>query len=393
LHSWVLDVAALPGEPVEPGSASVTSLDPAALRPVGQTHLPLLEEVIVDGEPVAPTANGEVRVTSATRGYELHYSSPTVQMPERLRFRFRLARWDPEWMDVGQRRVAYYGHLPPGEYEFNVMAGSPGGDWQAASSALRLMVVPRFWERRAVQVAGGFLLLGAVGATVWGMERSRSRRRLQRAEAQQAMERERRRIARDLHDDLGSDLTEIMLLGEMAAQPATPGEEVRQHAEAIAVRSRQAAGAMDEIIWTVNPRNDTVPRLADRVAEMARRRFDPLPAQLRIEIMEDIPGLPLPATARHSLFLAMKEAQNNAAKHSGATEVRVGVSCKDGCLVLTMEDNGCGFDSARLSGGRNGLENLRQRMDSIGGVLEIQSQPGGGTRVRLTYALPSTNGK
>jgi signal transduction histidine kinase len=376
-----------------PNSHALAVFDPAALRPVGQALLPLLEEVIVDGEPVTPAANGEMRVTSATRGYELHYSSPTLQMPERLRFRFRLARWDPEWTDVGQRRVAYYGHLPPGEYEFNVMAGSPGGDWQAASAALRLIVVPRFWERRAVQLAGVILLLGAVGATVRGMERSRSRRRLQRAEAQQAMERERRRIARDLHDDLGGDLTEIMLLGEMAAQPATPGEKVREHAEAIATRSREAAAAMDEIIWTVNPRNDTVPRLADRVAEMARRRFDPLQAQLRVEIMEDIPDLPLPATARHALFLAMKEAQNNAAKHSRATEVRVGISCKDGCLVLTIDDNGCGFDSTRLSNGRNGLENMRQRMGSIGGALELQSQPGEGTRVRFTYAVPSANGK
>jgi signal transduction histidine kinase len=103
--------------------------------------------------------------------------------------------------------------------------------------------------------------------------------------------------------------------------------------------------------------------------------------------------LPLPATARHALFLAMKEAQNNAAKHSRATEVRVGVSCKDGCLVLTIDDNGCGFDSARLSRGRNGLENMRQRMGSIGGALELQSQPGEGTRVRFTYAVPSANGK
>jgi signal transduction histidine kinase len=207
------------------------------------------------------------------------------------------------------------------------------------------------------------------------------------------MERERRRIARDLHDDLGSDLTEIMLLGELAGQPNTAPDKVQDHAKAIATRSRQAAAAMDEIIWTVNPRNDTVPRLADRVAEMARRRFEPLPVQLRTEIMEDIPDLPLPATVRHGLFLAMKEAQNNAAKHSGATEVRVGVSCEAGHLVLMVEDNGRGFDPAGLSGSRNGLENMRQRMESIGGSLDIQSRPGEGTRVRLGFTLHSVIGK
>jgi signal transduction histidine kinase len=339
-----------------------------------------------------PMDNRTLRVTSAARGYEFHYSLPTLQMPERLRFRCQLSHWDPEWVDVGSRRVAYYGHLPPGEYEFKVMAGGPGGIWQAASPALRLQVVPRFWEHHAVKMSGGVLLLAMVAVSVWGVERSRSRRRLQRAEAQQAMERERQRIARDLHDDLGSDLTEIMLLGEMASQANTASEKLHDHAKAIATRSRQAAAAMDEIIWTVNPRNDTVPRLADRVAEMARRRFEPLPVQLHTEIMEDIPDLPLPATVRHGLFLAMKEAQNNAAKHSGATEVRVGVACENGCLVLTVEDNGKGCDLSGLSGSRNGLENMRERMESIGGASEIQSRPGGGTRVRLRYPLHAANG-
>jgi signal transduction histidine kinase len=166
---------------------------------------------------------------------------------------------------------------------------------------------------------------------------------------------------------------------------------VRHHATAIADRSRQAAAAMDEIVWTVNPRNDTVPRLADRVAELARRKFDPLPVQLRVEIMEDIPQLPLPAAARHALFLVAKEAQNNAIKHSGATEVRVAVTCEHGLLVLTIEDNGRGFDPAQDSGSRNGLENMRQRMENIGGRFQLQSQPGKGTQVRLEYALSETN--
>jgi signal transduction histidine kinase len=178
-----------------------------------------------------------------------------------------------------------------------------------------------------------------------------------------------------------------MLLGEAVAEPAARAESVRAHAAAIAARSRQAAAAMDEIVWTVNPRNDSVPRLADRVAEVARRLFDPLPVELRVEIMEDIPALPLPAAARHALFLAMKEAQNNAAKHSSATQVRVGVTCEKGRLILTVEDNGRGFDPAHLSGARNGLENMRQRMAGIGGELHLQSAPGQGATVRLEYPL------
>jgi signal transduction histidine kinase len=268
------------------------------------------------------------------------------------------------------------------------MAGGPNGVWQEASQALRLTVEPLFWERRSVQVAGALMVLGAVAIAVWSAERSRSRRRLQIAEAQQAMELERRRIARDLHDDLGSDLTEIMLLGELAAQPNASSDARRLHADAIAVRSRQAAAAMDEIVWTVNPRNDSVPRLADRVAEVARRLFEPLPVQLQVDIMEDIPALPLPAIARHNLFLAAKEAQSNVAKHSGAQNVRVAVWCELRRVIITVEDNGRAFDPANQNGSRNGLDNMRQRMASIGGTFEIHSRPGQGTKVRLEYPLP-----
>jgi ligand-binding sensor domain-containing protein/signal transduction histidine kinase len=370
-----------------PDWRALAYFDPAEVPSVWSPWPILLEETVVDGQ-FQPAPRGVMRVMSSARNYEFRYTSPNLQAPERVRFRYQLKGSSPDWVEADQRRAAYYSHLPPGEYEFHAMAGGPAGVWQEARQELRLIVIPHFWERRAVQVAGALGLLAAVAATVWGLERGRSRRRLQQAEAQQAMERERRRIARDLHDDLGGDLTEIMLLGETAAQTDASAETVRTHAKAIAARSRQAAAAMDEIVWTVNPRNDTVPRLADRIAELARRLFDPLPVQLQIEIMEDIPSLPLPATARHAIFLAAKEAQNNAAKHSGATEVRVNVSCEHGRLVILVEDNGRGFDPAQQSGGRNGLENMRQRMESIGGTLHLKSAPGQGTQVRLEFAVP-----
>jgi signal transduction histidine kinase len=370
-----------------PDWRALAYFEPAEVPNVWAPWPILHEETVVDGQ-FQPAPGGVMRVMSSARSYEFHYTSPNLQAPERVRFRYQLKPSNPDWIEADQRRAAYYSQLPPGEYEFHAMVGGPAGVWQEAAQSMRLIVMPRFWERRAVQIAGALGLLASVAATVWGLERSRSRRRLQQAEAQQAMERERRRIARDLHDDLGGDLTEIMLLGESAAQTDTSAEIVRTHAKAIAARTRQAAAAMDEIVWTINPRNDTVPRLADRIAERARQLFDPLPAQLHVEIMEDIPDLPLAATARHAIFLAAKEAQNNAAKHSGATEVRVSVSCEHGHLLISIEDNGRGFDPARQSGGRNGLENMRQRMEGIGGALYIKTSPGQGTQVRLEFTVP-----
>jgi streptogramin lyase len=267
-----------------PDWRALAYFEPAEVPNVWAPWPILHEETVVDGQ-FQPAPGGVMRVMSSARSYEFHYTSPNLQAPERVRFRYQLKPSNPDWIEADQRRAAYYSQLPPGEYEFHAMVGGPAGVWQEAAQSMRLIVMPRFWERRAVQIAGALGLLASVAATVWGLERSRSRRRLQQAEAQQAMERERRRIARDLHDDLGGDLTEIMLLGESAAQTDTSAEIVRTHAKAIAARTRQAAAAMDEIVWTINPRNDTVPRLADRIAERARQLFDPLPAQLHVEIM------------------------------------------------------------------------------------------------------------
>jgi signal transduction histidine kinase/ligand-binding sensor domain-containing protein len=349
----------------------------------------VLESVVVDGMPTSQETSEVLRVSSSAKRFEFRFTAlHLTRRPEEAHFRCRLSGFDPDWVDAGVNRVAYYGQLRPGRYEFAAMVGSPNGSWHESVRPLQIEIVPRLWERRSVQVAATAALLSLVAATVWSLERNRFRRRLQLAEAQQAMERERQRIARDLHDDLGSDLTEIMLLGELAAAPQATADARRSHADVIAVRSRQAAAAMDEIVWTVNPRNDSVPRLADRVAEIARRLFEPLPVQLHVDIMEDIPTLPLPATARHSLFLAAKEAQTNVAKHSVAGKVRVAVWCERGRVIISVEDNGRGFDAASQNGSRNGLDNMRHRMENIGGTFEIHSQPGRGTQVRLEYPLP-----
>lgn len=328
-----------------PNSRALAVFDPAAGLEGDSAAPVLIEEVIVDGQAGLLGTDGVLRVKSSARGYEVHYTAPDLRAPERLRFRYQLQGADADWVAAGQRRAAYYTQLSPGEYEFRVMAGRAGGEWREAASWLRLSVAPRWLERRSVQIAGALAVVVAVALTGWGIERARTRRRLLRAEALQAMKRERQRIARDLHDDLGSDLTEIMLLGELTAAPHNALETVRKHAQAIAARSRQAAAAMDEIVWTVNPRNDSVPRLANRLAEVARRLFDPLPTSLRVEIVDDLPDSPLPAATRHHLFLAAKEALNNAAKHSGAGEVMLRVECVSGWLRLSVEDNGRGFDS------------------------------------------------
>jgi ligand-binding sensor domain-containing protein/signal transduction histidine kinase len=368
-----------------PNSHALAAFDPAGLLPSGLRLSPLIEEMMVDGERRMP-AHGTMEVSSATRSYEIHYTSPMLQVPERLRFRFRLKGFEPAWVEAGQRRVAYYSHLPPRNYTFEVMASGLDGAWHEAAEPLRLQVVPTLWQRPWVQALAGLSALAISAVVVWSVARARLRRRLAGIEAQQAMERERRRIARDLHDDLGSGLAEVVLLGEVARQDEVTAGEMKAHVSDMTEKTRELVAAMDEIVWTVNPRNDSIPNLASYVAEHARKFFSSASIRCRLDIMPELPALPVPAAARHNLFLAVKEALHNVLKHSGAGEVWLRMRWAADGFRLEVQDDGQGFDSNGSTRHGDGLENMRHRLESVGGQTLITSKRGHGTTV--CFSLP-----
>jgi signal transduction histidine kinase/ligand-binding sensor domain-containing protein len=372
-----------------PNQRAVAVFDPETVMERGPRWPVTVEEVRVDGvvEPIGP--QGAVRIKSGAHQVEFDYTLPNLLAPGRLRFRYRLKGLEDGWTDAQQRRAAFYSHLAPGRYQFNVMACGPEGDWQQTQRPLQLEVVPRLWERPSVRAAAGAGVLGTVAGVVWVIGRARMRGRLLRLEAQHAAERERRRIARDLHDELGSGLTEIMLLGDLGSQEGVPSEEARGTTRNIAQKTRQLAAALDEIVWTTNPRNDAMPNLTGYLCDYAQRFLGTTPVRCRL----DVSGIPvdarLDATARHNLFLAYKEALRNAARHSGAGEVWVRMRCDPERLRIMVEDDGRGFDGANLSGHGNGLQNMRERLEAAGGRMEINSRPEKGTTVTFELSLAS----
>jgi signal transduction histidine kinase len=318
---------------------------------------------------------------------EIHYSSPNLTAPEQLRFRHRLAGLEQDWVEAGDRRAVFYNHLPPGSYKFQVMVGGPDGQWHESPESLRLVILPRWWERRWTQAGFVLLLLAAASGTVWQVERAKSRRLLLSLEVQRTTERERRRIAQDLHDDLGTSLTEISLLSELAARPSASTGEVQAKLGGIAEKSLEMVRALDEIVWAVNPRNDTLPNLVNYLCLFAQDFLGLSRIQCRLEVAEGLPALKLNAEQRHTLYLIVKEVLANAVKYSNADEVWLRISLEGTGLKLVVEDNGRGFDLAKIRPGRNGLENVRSRMTALGGHCTIQSAIGRGTSVTLRLPL------
>ena len=206
---------------------------------------------------------------------------------------------------------------------------------------------------------------------------------------QAVLHQERARIARDMHDEVGAKLTRLSLLTEMAAAtpelPPAAGAEVRE----ISDTARETILAFDEIVWAVNPRNDTLGDLAGYLCRHAEDFFEGGPTECVFDLPATIPAVMLPTEVRHEVFLAAKEALTNVAKYAAASRVRLRLVLHPDAFDLVIEDDGRGFDPAAVAtrpGGGNGLINMRDRMRRIGGRFECHSQPGAGTRI--TFHVP-----
>ena len=343
----------------------------------------LVESVVADGKELLPDEVGELRVPSSVRRFEFHYTSPELASPQSVRFRHKLEGMDREWVEAGSRRVAYYSQLPPGEYQFLAMAGGTDGQWHQGARALSLHVVPGVWERRWIQVLTALALAGAVGASVFLIGRRRLRLKLERFELQRALENERQRIARDMHDDLGARLTEIVLLGELAKRGEQTPVALQDQVSLMTHKVRQLIAAMEEVVWTVNPKNDSLPSLAARLCDHTERFLASAQLNCRLDVADTLPPVALTAHIRHNLLLAVKEALNNAARHAAARTVWLRLHLNGQWLCVTVEDDGRGFDLAQPERSGNGLPNMRSRMEAVAGRAEITSEPGKGTAVTL----------
>jgi len=307
---------------------------------------------------------------------EFHYTAIDLGSAEKTRFRYRLVDYDPAWIDSGTRRVAYYTKIPPGRYQFEVMATDSDGAWSTTPARVAVVVAPLWWQRRETMALGLMLFVGVITFGVRHVSLRRARARVAELEREQALDRERTRIARDLHDDLGAHLSHIAIMADSSA--SADGTIARE--------ARAVVQKMDELVWAVNARNDTVESFAYYVAQFAEEHAVQAGLRCRLMLPPELPSRTLPAEVRRHLYLAAKEAIANAIKHARASELRLTLAIDGHRLVVEVADDGCGLPGGIDRTG-NGLKNFRERMDAIGGTLAVVSAPGTGTRLTFTAPL------
>jgi signal transduction histidine kinase len=259
--------------------------------------------------------------------------------------------------------------------------------------SLGLVVAPFYWQTWWFRVGALAAFTLSIVTAVRYVSFRRLQKRLRTLEQQAALQKERARIAKDIHDDLGASLTQVAYLGELAHLNRDEPDKVDERIRKMSATARQAVKSLDEIVWAVNPRNDTLAHLIDYTNQFAFGYLRMVNIRVRLDFPDHIPQRELSADLRHNIFLTVKEALHNIVKHAAATEVRLGASVTQQALEIVVEDNGCGFSVAPDNALADGLRNMRQRMTDIGGECRVESRPGSGTKVILNLRWPELNKK
>ena len=367
---------------VEPDNISLNEVSPPVV----------IEEMLIGAQPQVPVAvnlksqlEKPVVIQPGVQRLEFRFTALSLVAPEKVRFKHKLEGLDNAWIESGARRSAIYTHLPPGQYRFRVAASNNDGVWNEAGAMLALSVRPQFWQTWSFRLVAALVAFGAVNGAARYISLRHVRAKLQRLEQQHALEKERTRIARDIHDDLGAGLTQISLLSDLGQKNRSSPEEVAGNFRQISTSAREIVQAMDAIVWAVNPKNDTLDHLANYLPQFAKESLACTRIKCRIDVPAVVPEIMVSAEIRHNLLLSLKEALHNVMKHAEASEVWVRLSVQRSSLLISIEDNGRGFDAFAPSAVRNGngLVNMRKRLEEVGGKLEVKSYSGRGTKIQL----------
>ena len=294
---------------------------------------------------------------------------------ESLRYQYKLEGADKDWGPAGDQRTVNYPNLPPGAYRFQVRSISADGAISLSPAVVTFRILPPIWRR------WWFVTLAALAAAgaVFSVHQYRVARLIE-------LERVRTRIATDLHDDIGSSLSQIAIMSEVARRQADSGQAVTKPLSTIASTSRELVDSMSDIVWAINPNRDHLRDLTQRMRHFSSDILAGRNIGFRFEALDTGHDIRLGVDLRRQIFLIFKEAVNNIARHSGCSRAEIEFRTERDGLHLMLKDDGRGFDPAQ-NGNGHGLLSMRERARELGARLHIESANGRGTTVWLSVPL------
>jgi signal transduction histidine kinase len=319
---------------------------------------------------------GEVRLENNQNSFSIFFASLSFIQRDRLTYYYKMEGLDKDWIKADKSAFVNYSLLPPGNYTFKIFCENIEGQRSKETTELNIYIKPPFWA------AKWFIstVLFFIALIIYAIHDMRVKRLM-------AVEKLRTRVARDLHDDMGSTLSTINILSAMAKSKMNNDVvKTTEYLAKITDNSQRMMDAMDDIVWSIKPSNDSMQKIVARMREFATNVLEPKDIVLDFTIDEQVYDIKLNMEARRDFFLVFKEAVNNAAKYSKAGTLTLNISVHNKVLKLSVKDDGVGFDAARADSG-NGLGNMQKRADAINGKVEIKSKAGQGTEVVVKVPL------
>ncbi len=322
-----------------------------------------------------------------TESVQINYGGISFTHEKYLKYKYILGGIDKDWVFVGTRRQVFFTHLPHGSYTFKIVAVTPEGTESKNAALINFTIHPYFWQTFWFQAQSAVVILGLTTIYLLLYFKRKYKRTVKIIEAEAALERERMRISKDMHDELGASLTKISLMSDLAKRDLEDPGQLKKDLNSISEASRDTALTMDEIVWAVNPKNDALDKTIYYIVQYIEEFLSSTKIEFAINIPDTISAYYLRAELRHNLFLVIKEAVNNIVKHSGANLVTLNIIVEDFLFDLRLEDNGKGIDFASVDQFSNGLENMRKRIEDFEGEFEIMNTLPAGTQIKIKLPL------
>ncbi|MGB3074783.1 MAG: two-component regulator propeller domain-containing protein, partial [Chitinophagales bacterium] len=307
--------------------------------------------------------------------FSIDFAALNYNDAEANTYAYQLVGIDKDWVMAGNSRTATYTNIAPDCYTFKVKGANNHGVWNDEGASFDLIITPPWWKTWWFYSLCTIAIVSALYALY--------RYRISQIKKVFSI---RSKIARDLHDDIGSTLSSISMMSQLAKEGSDHHNKEEELFETISTASKEAMELMSVIVWSVNPNNDKLSNILIRMREYASDILEACNIELNISLDEEVKDFIIPMEKRKDFYLIFKEAVNNVAKYSKAVNAVIQLSREHGKMIMSITDDGHGFEVEKLRSG-NGLVNMKERAKSIGGMLEITSEIGKGTSVRLEMPI------
>lgn len=347
----------------------LTAIDPLKFQPNHFTSPPLVTSITIDNSIVQPAKELKLRYD---QNISINFVSLNYTEAENNNYAYQLAGFNNDWINIGNSRNILFPGLPPGEYTLHLKAANSDGIWDKQITSLHFIVTPPFWKTWWFIS----LVVALVAAIVYSFYRYRINQLLR-------MEKMRTRIATDLHDDIGATLSSISFYSEAVKQKAKEKlPEVTTTLEKMGETSRTMVSSMSDIVWAINPRNDDMEKMLQRMQLHAAELCAVKQVTLQVDTSGGVNQVKPKLEQRRNIYMIFKEALNNALKYSECKTIRLVLKQTNNDFIMGLYDDGKGFETQHEYGG-NGLHNMKRRAGEINGKLIIESASNGGTKVEL----------